>query len=110
NLFSWRQKVFGRFKSELAQATAVSFAAWIGSLPLMIVYYSLVTPISLLANLFVVPIAFFVLAVGLVSMICASFSTGLSVLFNNTNWLLTKCILGSVQVFGQIPGGHFYVD
>ena len=76
----------------------------------MLWYYYLVTPISLLANLVVVPIAFFVLAGGLMSMVAAPFSTWLSVVFNNANWFLTKIILGAVHLFAQIPGGHFYVE
>jgi competence protein ComEC len=76
----------------------------------MLWYYYLVTPISLLANLVVVPIAFFVLAGGLMSMVAAPLSTWLSVVFNNTNWFLTKIILGAVHLFAQIPGGHFYVE
>jgi competence protein ComEC len=44
------------------------------------------------------------------SMVAAPLSTWLSVVFNNTNWFLTKIILGSVHLFAQIPGGHFYVE
>src|SRR6266436_1891080 len=49
----------------LCGGASVSLAAWIGSLPFILWYFHLVTPISLLANLVVVPIAFFVLAVAL---------------------------------------------
>lgn len=110
SLFGARRRIIGRSVSWLARASSVSFAAWIGSLPLMLWYYYLVTPISLLANLVVVPIAFFVLAGGLMSMVAAPLSTWLSIIFNNTNWFLTKIILGAVHLFTQIPGGHFYVE
>jgi competence protein ComEC len=43
-------------------------------------------------------------------MLAAPFSGSLSILFNNTNWLLTKIILGSVHLFALIPGGHLYVE
>jgi competence protein ComEC len=109
-LFGARRHITSHSLSWLARASSVSFAAWIGSLPLMLWYYHLVTPISLLANLVVVPIAFFVLAGGLMSMVAAPFSTWLSVVFNNTNWFLTKIILGVVHLFAQIPGGHSYVE
>jgi predicted membrane metal-binding protein len=72
----------------------VSFAAWIGSLPLMLWYYHLVTLISLVANLVVVPIAFFVLAGALLSLVTTPVSSWLSVVFNNANWALTKLIRG----------------
>ena len=110
SLFGARRRVTGRSVSWLARASSVSIAAWIGSLPLMLWYYNLVTPISLLANLVVVPIAFFVLAGGLISMVATPFSSWLSVVFNNANWFLTKIILGAVHLFAQIPGGHSYVE
>jgi competence protein ComEC len=110
NLLGARRRIVGHSLSWLARAGSVSFAAWIGSLPLMLWYYHLLTPISLLANLVVVPIAFFVLAGGLMSLVAAPLSTWLSVVFNNANWFLTKIILGAVQLFAQIPGGHSYVE
>jgi competence protein ComEC len=79
-------------------------------LPLMLWYYHLITVISLAANLVVVPIAFFVLAGALLSLVTAPVWSWLSVIFNNANWALTKLILGAVSVFAQIPGGHFYVE
>jgi competence protein ComEC len=94
----------------LARAAAVSFAAWIGSLPLMFWYYHLVTLTSLVANLVVVPIAFFVLAGAMLSLMAAPFSQALSIIFNHANWALSKLILAAVSLFAQIPFGHFYVE
>jgi competence protein ComEC len=94
----------------LCDGTGVSLAAWIGSLPLVLWYFYLVTPISLLANLIVVPIAFFILAIALLSLLSTPLLTGLAVIFNNANWLLAKVVLGIVQVLAHIPGGHFYVE
>jgi beta-lactamase superfamily II metal-dependent hydrolase len=110
SLFTARRRTLNRFFTWLARAAAVSFAAWIGSLPLMLWYYHLVTFISLVANLVVVPIAFFVLAGAMLSLVAAPFSSGLSLLFNNANWALTKIILGAVGLFAQVPLGHFYVE
>ena len=56
----------------VARGISVSLAAWIGSTPLILPYFHLITPVSLLANLVVVPIAFFVLAVGLMSLLVAA--------------------------------------
>jgi len=108
-LFTPRRRALNNSRVWLARASSVSLAAWIGSLPLMLWYYHLVTLISLLANLVVVPIAFFVLAGALLSLVTAPVSSWLSVVFNNANWALTKLILGAVSLFAQIPGGHFYV-
>lgn len=94
----------------VARGISVSLAAWLGSTPLILPYFHLVSPVSLLANLVVVPIAFFVLAGGLLSLVAAPLSTWLSVVFNNANWFLAKIILGAVHLFAQIPGGHSYVE
>jgi competence protein ComEC len=110
SLFNTRRRALNHSLSWVARASSVSFAAWIGSLPLMLWYYHLVTLISLLANLVVVPIAFFVLAGGLLSMVAAPFSSWLSIVFNNANWALTRIILAAVHLFAQMPGGHFYVE
>lgn len=110
SLFTARRRVLNRFFTWVARAAAVSLAAWVGSLPLMLWYYHLVTLISLVANLVVVPIAFFVLAGALLSLVAAPLSSWLSLIFNNANWALTKIILGAVSLFAQIPGGHFYVE
>lgn len=92
----------------ICRGSSVSLAAWIGSLPLIWWYFYLVTPISLFANLVVVPLAFFVLAIGLLSILSASFFSSLSIIFNDANWFLAKLVLGLVHVFAQIPGGHYY--
>jgi competence protein ComEC len=93
----------------LCGGASVSLAAWIGSLPLILWYFHLVTPISLLANLVVVPIAFFVLAVALLSLMTTPLLPWVALVFNNANWTLATLVIGIVHLFAQIPGGHFYV-
>src|SRR5256714_3048501 len=94
----------------LCGGAAVSLAAWAGSLPLILWYFHLVTPISLFANLVVVPIAFFVLAIALLSLLSTPLLPWLAVIFNNANWSLATLVIGIVHLFAQIPGGHFYVE
>src|SRR5215470_7055170 len=93
----------------LCRGASVSLAAWIGSLPLILWYFHLVTPISLLANLVVVPTAFFVLAVALLSLMTTPPVPWVALVFNNANWTLATLVIGIVHLFAQIPGGHFYV-
>jgi competence protein ComEC len=94
----------------LCRGASVSLAAWIGSLPFILWYFHLVTPSSLFANLLVVPIAFFILAIALLSLLSTPLLPWLAVIFNNANWVLAKLVLGIVQLFAQMPGGHFYVQ
>jgi competence protein ComEC len=94
----------------LCRGTGVSLAAWVGSLPLVLWYFYIVTPISLVANLIVVPIAFFILAIALLSLLSTPLLPGLAVIFNNANWLLVQLVMGIVQFLAHVPGGHFYVE
>src|SRR6266567_4466891 len=94
----------------LCRGTGVSLAAWLGSLPLVLWYFYIVTPISLVANLIVVPIAFFILAIALLSLLSMPLLPGLAVIFNNANWLLVQLVIGIVQFLAHVPGGHFYVE
>ncbi len=93
----------------LCGGASVSLAAWIGSLPLILCYFHLVTPISFVANLVVVPMAFFVLAVAFLSLITTPLLPWLAVVFNNANWTLATLVIAVVHLFARIPGGHFYV-
>ena len=104
------RQFFARAYFWIARGIAVSTAAWIGSLPLILWYFYLITPISLLANLIVVPIAFCVLAVAMLSLLAAPASSALSLIFNNANWCLSRLILGLVHLFALLPAGHFYVE
>ncbi|PYL02694.1 MAG: hypothetical protein DME32_05805, partial [Verrucomicrobia bacterium] len=58
-LLSRAQRFCIKVGRKLARGASVSFAAWIGSLPLIYWYFYLITPVSLVANLVVVPIAYF---------------------------------------------------
>src|SRR5206468_4209630 len=93
----------------LCRGGSVSLAAWAGSLPLVLWYFYIVTPVSLVANLLVVPIAFFILAIGLLSVVSTPMLPWLAVIFNNANWSLARLVLGIVQILAHVPGGHFYV-
>jgi ComEC/Rec2-related protein len=110
SLFNPAQKAWQGTWNIIARGASVSLAAWIGSLPLILPYFYLVTPISLFANLIVVPIAFFVLAVGMMSLLVTPFASWLAVVFNNANWTLAAAILASVELFTRAPAGHFYME
>jgi len=108
-LLSRPRRFFAAVGRGLARAASVSLAAWIGSLLLIYWYFYLVTPVSLFANLVVVPIAYFVLALAMLSLMAAPISSALSILFNNANWLMSRAVLGLVHFFAMLPTGHVYL-
>ena len=110
SLLSLTQKATLSGWQTVSRGASVSLAAWFGSLPLILPYFYLVTPISLLANLVVVPIAFLVLAVGFMSLLTMPIAPALGIIFNNANWSLASTILAAAGLFTQAPAGHFYLE
>jgi competence protein ComEC len=109
SLLSGSRRLFGAGLECICRGGSVSLAAWLGSLPLILWYFHLVTPISLIANLVVVPIAFFILAIAMLSILAVPLLGWLSVIFNNANWFLARLVLALVHWFAQLPIGHYYV-
>jgi ComEC/Rec2-related protein len=109
-LFGPVRRLVQRITGWIVRAFSVSLAAWAGSLPLIYWYFYLVAPVALLANLAVVPIAFFVLATAMLSLMAAPVSAWLSLVFTNANWCLGNLIIGIVHLFAQLPLGHFYIE
>jgi len=96
--------------SGIAGAAGVTIAAWVGSLLFTAGYFHLFSLASIGANFIAVPLAFFILALGLTSAAASVVSSTLAMLFNNANWAAAKALMFVVSGFSQIPGGHVYVE
>lgn len=103
------RRAFMSVGDALARGASVSLAAWVGSLPLIYWYFHLITPISLLANLAVVPLAYVVLALAMLSLVSAPISATITIIFNNANWLVSRFLLALVDLFAAVPLGHVYL-
>ncbi|MFA5144155.1 MAG: DNA internalization-related competence protein ComEC/Rec2 [Candidatus Omnitrophota bacterium] len=57
-----RRKGWGRVLRYIAAGVAVSVAAWLGTFPIIAAYFNIVSPVSVIANLIVVPVLFFLMA------------------------------------------------
>jgi ComEC/Rec2-related protein len=93
----------------LASLLAVSTTAWLGSLPLTMGYFHLVSITAVPANALAVPLSFAIMAVSLLSVGTGPFSAWVASIYNQTNWLLAKALLGVVHAFASLPGSFFYV-
>ncbi|MEI9864018.1 MAG: ComEC/Rec2 family competence protein [Limisphaerales bacterium] len=88
---------------------ATSLAAWFGSWPLTAYYFHLFSPVTLLANLLIVPLASAALACNLGSLICGDWFPWATELFNFSGWLWMKLMLEISHAAIKIPGAFFYV-
>ncbi|MBI4660045.1 MAG: ComEC/Rec2 family competence protein [Verrucomicrobia bacterium] len=88
---------------------ATSLAAWLGSLPLIAYYFYLFTPVSLLANLLIVPLSGLALMCGLGSLVCGDWLPWFTELFNHSGWLWMRMMVSLSHWTAELPGAYFYV-
>ncbi len=86
-----------------------SFAAWVGSLPLVAYYFHIVTPVSTPANLVAVPLCALVLMSNLASLLLVGWFPAAAELFNHAGWFWMECIRVSSVWFANWPKAYFYV-
>jgi competence protein ComEC len=102
HFWSWKRQTLGLF--------TVSAAAWVGSLPLMWSHFHLVTPISLAANVALVPLSFAVLFTAILTLVCGGLHLAFpQLLLSNANLFLAKLTMVTAQFFADIPNGNFYL-
>lgn len=93
----------------LKGALWTSCVAWIGSLPLVAYYFKVISPISILANLVIVPGISIMIALGFTSVMLGSVYIGISGIFNTTNYFLTRTLINILKIMAEIPYGYFYI-
>lgn len=87
-----------------------SFVAWMGSLPLVAHYFKIISPVSVIANLVMVPGISIVIALGFTSIFLGNIYLGFSGIFNATNYWLVKSLIGFLRFLSQIPCSYFYIQ
>ncbi|MCS7338068.1 MAG: ComEC/Rec2 family competence protein [Verrucomicrobiae bacterium] len=94
----------------LGTALATSLAAWLGSAPIIAHYFNLVTPVTLVVNVIVVPLAGLALASALGGIITAAWFPACATLFNHSAWFWTLLVSKISEAAAELPFGHFYVQ
>jgi ComEC/Rec2-related protein len=86
-----------------------SLAAWLGSIPLVAYYFHLFTPVSLLANLIIVPLSSAALACSLASLAVGAWWPGCGELFNHGAWFWMWLMVRVSEWAAHLPGAWCYV-
>ena len=93
----------------LIASVMTSLAAWVGSIPLVAYYFHLVTPISLLANMIVVPLSGFALASNMASLLIGGWWAWAAEAFNHGAWWWMRCMVAVSEWSANAPAAWFYV-
>ena len=105
-LYNGARKIQASFGRALAATLSVSLAAFLGGLPLTAAYFHMIPVVSVAANMVAVPLAFCVLALGMMSVAAGLVSTWLVSVFNAANWGVTSLLLVFVQWAATLPGAY----
>ncbi len=87
----------------------VSLVAWLGSIPLVALYFHIFTPVSAPANLFAVPLCALVLVCNLSSLLLAGWFPWAAEFYNHAGWFLMECIRQTSHWSAHWPAAYFYV-
>lgn len=98
-----------RKRNYLLEGCAVSLAAWAGVAPLILVYFNIVTPIAVAANLIAVPLSFAITAAGIPFIIFGFIFPPLGKIFAASTWILCEALFKSNNILAKAPLGHFYL-
>ncbi|HEY6167822.1 MAG TPA: ComEC/Rec2 family competence protein [Verrucomicrobiae bacterium] len=93
----------------VALSFATSFASWLGSMPLTAWYFHLFTPVSLVANLVIVPCSSAALACNLGSLLCNGWAPWVGEMFNHAGWFWMWAMIGLSDWFAHLPGAFWHV-
>jgi len=108
-LYSRGQAMARVAKEKVGGLAVVSFAAWMGSLPLMWGHFGLVTPVAVLASLVLVPVVFVILGLAMIGLLGGVVWEPVEVGLNRANGALTTMAHGMARGFAALPGSHFEV-
>jgi competence protein ComEC len=104
----WRRS-FAQISRMLARYFSLSFAAWLGSIPLSAKYFHLFSPVSTFANIIAVPLGTLALMSNLGALVCCAWFPFATELFNNAAWFFMSAMTDVSEWFTKIPGSYFYV-
>ena len=100
----WLQRKWLGFRRAIADGLAVSTAASLGSAPLTIAHFGLLTPISVIATVVLVPLVYVLLSAALVSTFLNSFWSDASQAINRQNAKVARICVETADFFASIPG------
>jgi len=109
-LISHKDRLWKYGAGGVIQMTISSGVAWIASLPFTLYYFHTFAPVTVLANMFIIPMATIILSLGLISFLGSFIHPWIALLYNNANYLFIKILLVGIHFFSTIPGGCIYLS
>lgn len=108
-LMTRRQTWWLNFRRYISQALGVSLAAGMGSAPLTAVHFGLVTPISVVAGVVLIPLVFVLLCAALFTAALYPVYHPAAKFAATVNSKVADLCVMTAAGFASVPGGHFQI-
>ncbi len=99
----------GRIANFFMDALCVSLAAWIGVAGWIAYYFHIITPVTILANLFIIPLMTILVSLGFALIFALSFFPFFAYMASLCIKVILNIMVGVIYVFQMIPGAYFYL-
>ncbi|GAG69248.1 unnamed protein product, partial [marine sediment metagenome] len=109
NLSPILQELFYKIVVWIKNPLAVSTAAWIGIFPLSAYFFSKVSIISIVSNIFVIPLTGIAVILGFVTFFIGLLSISLAGIVANINYLVLNLLTFIAKSFSSLPFAFIYV-
>ncbi len=107
---SWWIKLIRKFIHNIISLFALSCSAWLASIPITAYFFGRVSPIALIGNVLVIPLAFLVVVTGALSLVLGYCMTILADIFNHANLLTIYILVNTMKILAKIPGAFFEIE
>ncbi|MFM8359107.1 MAG: ComEC/Rec2 family competence protein, partial [Verrucomicrobiota bacterium] len=87
---------------------ATTLAAWLAALPLTLHHFHLLNPVSLIANLVVVPLSGLALVAGVLSLALGALLPPAAEWTNQSAWFWMQGMIAASEFCARVPGGSWY--
>lgn len=89
---------------------ALSCSAWLASVPITAYFFGRFSPIALIANVIIIPLAFLTVVTGVLSLVAGSCFVILGDIFNHANLFILYVMVNIMKIIAKIPGAFFEVE
>ncbi|VAW16607.1 DNA internalization-related competence protein ComEC/Rec2, partial [hydrothermal vent metagenome] len=102
---SWQYKV----RKNIAESVSVSASVWIGVMGLTVYYFGIISPVTVLANLIIVPLMCVNIGLGFGLLTVGSFFTGLVPFFVICQKFCLNLMVAAAFLLNKFPFAYFFI-
>ncbi|NQT95391.1 MAG: ComEC family competence protein [Candidatus Omnitrophica bacterium] len=88
----------------------VSIAVYIGIMPIIAYFFSIISPITIIANIFVVPLLGVILFLAILFLVTTAILPALGVLIGLCLHGIISVLIKGISLLSEIPLGYFYIE